>query len=149
VSNIHPRRKIDFDFVHPASIMFIPGKENLQRQTGWLVRAIARERTIRQTPPGEWLRIPYARLGGYCPQSIGDEFIGTYEAHVFEQVGRAGLINLFLVPQCVSLAAEEELISVRRNPGKAHGYRLLKHPVVKAIFNQARLLVMPETKTQH
>jgi hypothetical protein len=84
-----------------------------------------------------------------CPQSVADEFIGTYEPHVLDNVGRSGMINFFVVPRCVYLAAEQELIDVRRYRGKAHGYRLLKHPIVEAIFRQANLMVMPATKTRH
>jgi hypothetical protein len=145
MGKVEPRMyKLDID---PVPID--PLHDELQRKLGWLGRAIGRERTIRQTRSGDWLQVSYARLAGYCPQSLADEIIRTYETHVLEEVGRPNMINLFVVPQCVYLAAEQELIDVRRYSGKAHGYRLLNHPVVEAVFRHAGLMVMPATRTRH
>jgi hypothetical protein len=145
MDRVEPRwYELDFDPVHVD-----PVQEQLQRKLGWLVRAIGRERTMRQTPSGEWLQVPYARLAGYCPQSVVDQIIATYEPQVLKELGRPNVINCFVVPQCVYLAAEQELIDVRRYRGKAHGYRLLNHPVVEAVFRHAGLMVMPATRTRH
>lgn len=144
MEKVEPRMTaLDFDPVYVD-----PATEQLLRKLGWLVRAIGRERTIQQIPPGEWLQVPYSRLSPYCPQNVVDEMLLLRGVTHLNKTQRADM-RCLVVPWCVGLAEDEEMVAIKRSPGRAHRYRLLKHPIVEAVFRQASLMVMQATETRH
>jgi hypothetical protein len=58
-------------------------------------------------------------------------------------------VRCLVVPWCVGLAEDEGMVAIKRSSGRAHCYRLLKHPVVEHVFEKTRLMTLPATETRH
>jgi hypothetical protein len=101
-------------------------KKPIYLDVSWVPAALEREYQLQGIAPGQPVKVPYAKLLGYCPQEV------------INVVNSEGHPDFYAISICLDLAERHKLIIVERTRGqysynyRRSAYRLPpSHPMVR------------------